>query len=593
MTIELVRLPLAAETDVFAARQRAREAAALLGLDNSDEVRVATAVSELGRVIVATDHVAVMSIGVSEGWQSDLVIVITSNGALDSAREGAPAVGLAAGRRLMDSVIVRRDDPLVVEMTKALPVNRAPLDADGVAALRSELAGSLVSSPFDELRAQNLELVSALGQLTDKQEELLRLNEELAETNRGVMAMYSQLSAELAETNRGVVALYAELDERGVQLHQVSEAKSRFLASVSHELRSPLNSVLALAQLLREPDSGPLTAAQRRQVELISLAAGELLARVNDLLDLARAESGRLDPQPRPLDLDALLSELCATLRPLAANGVELVLEIDEHHPNWMETDSTLLAQLVRNLVTNALKFTEKGEVRVATLLHPSSNLLSVIVSDTGIGIAAEHQELVFEEFFQVPGPLQRRVNSTGLGLAYARRVADALGGTLELSSELGAGSTFTLILPIQWAKTPLVSSGSQPGSEPAMIDTALVVDDEASFRLLLRQMLQGVAVRVIEAENAGDALALMRQARPDVVLLDLRMAGGDGEEVLAAASSEDALREIPIAVITSVELDGAALRRLSRAFAVVSKAELTRASLLGAIDSIRAVVAQ
>ncbi len=200
----------------------------------------------------------------------------------------------------MDSVSVVEGHTQVIEMLKALPVDHWPVGGRELEQLRIDLARVIVASPLDELRSQNLELVTTLEDLRAKQEDLGRLNDELEETNRGVMAMYSQLSVELEETNRGVVALYAELDERGVQLHHASEAKSRFLASVSHELRGPLNAIRGLAGLLQEPDSEPLTDGQTHQVRLIGSSADELLGLVNGLLDLAKAESGSsvLNPYP-------------------------------------------------------------------------------------------------------------------------------------------------------------------------------------------------------------------------------------------------------------------------------------------------------
>ena len=486
----------------------------------------------------------------------------------------------------MDSVRIVQQYPAIVELVKALPRDATLLRGAELAAVRARLVGSVVSSPLDELRAQNLELLAALEELRGKQEELVRLNVELEETNKGVMAMYAQLSEELEETNRGVVALYAELDERGAQLHHASEAKSRFLANVSHELRGPLNSLLGLVRLLGEPDSEPLTESQSHLVRLLHSAAEELLGLVNDLLDLAKAESGRLDPDPRPVDLESILADLRATMRPLGRKGVELLLDIADD-ARLIETDGPLLTQVLRNLVANALRFTELGRVLVSAVAIPSANLLTITVDDTGVGIAPEHQELVFEEFFQVRGPLQSGSNNTGLGLPYARRVAEALGGSLSLTSQVGRGSTFTLLLPARWSLPPQKALGPEPlEGHVDRFGTVLVVDDEAPFRELLRAMLQGHAARVIEAEDGPGALELMRRVRPDVVLLDLRMPGGGGEDVLAHTRTDEDLREIPIVVVTSVALEDVVLRRLSTAVSVLSKSGLTTESLLASMRS-------
>lgn len=584
MTASLARVPLGTEQDVFVARQRAREAARALGFDTHDEVRVATAVSELGRAVVTVGHQAVVLIGVDGVGPPELVIEVTAESAWWIDESSPQAAALDAGRRLMDSLVVSIDPP-TIRMAKIAAGRLAALKPAEIEHLRQLLVTSAVATPFDELRAQNLELMATLDQLRSKQDELVHVNQELAETNQGVLAMYSELSSELEDTNRGVVALYAELDERTLQLRDASEAKSRFLASVSHELRSPVNSVVAVARFLLEPDSEPLTGSQSHQVGLIISSAEELLARVNELLDLAKAESGKLRPEPACVDLDALLSDLRASMRPLAADGVELLVENTGLPPFTVETDATLLSQLLRNLISNALKYTERGEVRLTTRPDLSANSVSIRVTDSGIGIAPEHHQLVFEEFFQVPGKHQVGKRSTGLGLAYVRRVAEALGATIELESEIGVGSTFQVTLPMQWLRSPLVSPGATTDPMTKVrYDTVLIVDDEPGFRQLLRQMLQGAATRVVEADDSESAIRLMREVRPDLVLLDLRMPAGDGEEVLVRATIEDDLKSVPIAVITSVDLDTEPERRLSRAFAVVSKAGLTQESLLAKV---------
>ena len=269
MTIAVAAVSLCGEPDVFAARRLARQTAAALGMDTSDQVRVATAVSELGRVMISAHRTGRIDIGVVPGVEPQLLVAASLDQSPAAGGPTAMSAGLEAGRRLMDSVTVEEGHPQVIEMRKALPAGHWPLGGRELEQLRIDLARVIVTSPLEELRSQNLELVTTLEELRAKQEDLGRLNEELEETNRGVMAMYSQLSVELEETNRGVVALYAELDERGVQLHHASEAKSRFLASVSHELRGPLNAIRGLAGLLQEPDSEPLTDVQTHQIRLI------------------------------------------------------------------------------------------------------------------------------------------------------------------------------------------------------------------------------------------------------------------------------------------------------------------------------------
>jgi len=278
-----------------------------------------------------------------------------------------------------------------------------------------------------------------------QRDDLARLNAELQETNRGVMALYHQLSDELEETNRGVVALYAELDEKSVQLRTASEAKSRFLANVSHELRAPVTAIIGLGRLLSDESSDPLSAEQSRQIELIRGSATTLLSLVNDLLDLAKAEAGRIEPAWSEVDLKAVFGQLRGTLRPLATRP-EVAFTVEEPAVPRMVTDEVLLAQVLRNLLTNALKFTAEGHVTL-TVREVGSDV-EFTVTDTGTGIPAELHERIFEEFYQVPGSQALSGKGTGLGLPYARRLVGILGGALRVDSSPGAGSTFTVSLP-------------------------------------------------------------------------------------------------------------------------------------------------
>jgi signal transduction histidine kinase len=281
---------------------------------------------------------------------------------------------------------------------------------------------------------------------------LLRLNAELRAANEDLTARYNQLSDELEETNRGVVALYAELDDKTAQLHAASEAKSRFLANVSHELRAPVTAVIGLCRLLADSASDPLTSEQQRQVDLIRSSATDLLGLVNDLLDLAKAESGRIEPAVADVDLRAVFGQLRGTLRAVHRQpGVELIVA-EPCADRVLRSDEVLLTQILRNLLSNALKFTERGQVTLADRWPDGGRRVEFEVADTGIGIPAELHERIFEEFYQVPGPAQARVTGTGLGLPYARRLAMLLGGELRLASTPGEGSVFTLSLPLDGA---------------------------------------------------------------------------------------------------------------------------------------------
>jgi signal transduction histidine kinase len=307
------------------------------------------------------------------------------------------------------------------------------------------LAAHVPGTALDELAVQNEQLIAALDEVRAQRDDLARLNAELEETNRGVMALYHQLSEELEETNRGVVALYAELDEKSVQLRAASEAKTGFLANVSHELRAPVTAIIGLGRLLTDGSSEPVTQEQRRQVELIRDSATDLLALVNDLLDLAKAEAGRIEPNWSDVDIKAMFGQLRGTLRPLATRP-EVDFIVDEPSLPPLRTDEVLLGQVLRNLVTNAIKFTAAGHI-VLTARRVGDDV-EFTVDDTGTGIPPELHERIFEEFYQVPGSHALSGKGTGLGLPYARRLVGILGGALRVASQPGEGSTFTVSLP-------------------------------------------------------------------------------------------------------------------------------------------------
>jgi signal transduction histidine kinase len=296
----------------------------------------------------------------------------------------------------------------------------------GVAALAEGVAASGVQGSFDEVQRQNRELVNALYDLRERQEELVRLTRELE------------------DTNRGVVALYAELDERADHLRRADEAKSRFLSNMSHEFRSPLYSIRALSKLLMDRADGELTDEQAKQVRFIRKAAEELSETVDDLLDIAKIEAGKIELRPVEFEVANLFSALRGMLRPLVpASGIELLFDPCDDIPPVC-ADEGKVSQILRNFISNALKFTERGEVRVRAQFDAAQQRLTFSVSDTGIGIAPEHQQSVFEEFEQVENRLQTYVKGTGLGLPLCSKLCKLLGGSVGLQSELGKGSTFT-----------------------------------------------------------------------------------------------------------------------------------------------------
>ncbi|GAA2854245.1 ATP-binding protein [Streptosporangium fragile] len=549
---ELIRIHVQDEQDVFAMRKLGREVAESVGLETQDQIRVATALSEVGREILAERIVAsVVFLLEREG----LLITIDFSAKTDLT----PADGVALAGRLVDLI---RLDPAEgrISMVKRLPQGRPTHSAEEI---RAKLATLTPATALDELRQQNRELAATL-------EEVLQLNTELQETNQGVMALYNQLSEELEQTNRGVVALYAELDEKSAQLRAASASKDRFWATVSHELRTPLNSIIGLVRLLVGPGGEPLADEQRHQIELIGSSAETLLSLVSELLDMAKAEAGRLDPQPSAVDPVALAEQLRMALRPMSGNdAVALTVEVSRA-PQELFVDEMMLTRILRNLLSNALKFTEEGEVRLEVSLDAAAQDVVFTVRDTGIGIPEEHLERVFEEFFQVPGPIQVRTKGTGLGLPYARRLAEALGGTLQLTSSVGHGTTATLRLPHRRDGVPVIGR-------------VLVADDNEEFRATVRRMLAGFAAHVDEASDGLAALETMTENPPDLALVDLLMPRLDGTALMARMADDERLREVPVIVVT-----GSSHQPPERARVVVPKQGLRRDNLL---ETIRATL--
>ena len=279
--------------------------------------------------------------------------------------------------------------------------------------------------------------------------ELEALRAREAELQRALRARdddMDRLNRELEETNRGVLALYAELEGQAEELRRASELKSSFLSNVSHELRSPLASIINLARLLLDHDGAEFGEEQRRQAKYIRQSGEALFDIVNDLLDLAKIEAGKSDVRVSAVDVAELFGTLRGVFRPLVAGDAVSVVIEPVPAGLTLTTDEGKLSQVLRNFLSNAVKFTERGAIRLrATPLDDGR--VELAVEDSGIGIAPEHLERVFEEFVQIEGPLQARVKGTGLGLPLTRKLARLLGGTVTVRSTAGAGSTFAVAI--------------------------------------------------------------------------------------------------------------------------------------------------
>ncbi len=569
----LLTVALAQLEDIVAARHRARQLASLAGLDISSQTRLAASVSEISRNAIAYGGGGRVAFSITRAGPPALCVRVTDNGRgipdLDAVLEGRTAgQGIANARRLVDDfTITSAPGGTCVTLVRRLPDGIAVSSAD-VARIVSALGSGLAPNPVAELQTQNSELIGSLTELRARQDELVRLN------------------TELEDTNRGVVALYAELDERAEQLRQASELKSRFLSNMSHEFRTPLNSILALSRLLMDRTDGPLTAEQERQVTYIRRSAESLTELVNDLLDLAKVEAGKLEMRPRYFTISELFGALRGVMKPLQQNdAVELIFEDMTNCPALF-TDEAKVAQILRNMISNALKFTERGEVLVSAMYDAETMCYSLEVADTGIGIAPGDHDLVFQEFSQVANLLQYRAKGTGLGLPLSRRLAELLGGTLSLRSTPGVGSTFTLCIPMSLgqASTAPPAVVSQPGQPRGV----LMIDDEETSRYVLRQMLAACgSLRIQEAETGADGLRLAQVWHPDVVLLDLRLPDVDGFEVMERLSADPSTADIPVIVCTSSMLTQQQRGRLTQARAILSKATLTREAMQRALGEV------
>ncbi|WP_367127500.1 ATP-binding protein [Saccharothrix sp. HUAS TT1] len=521
---QLLRFTVARESDVFLLRQCGREAAMTVGLDPQDQIRVATALSDVGRELLAARPSTRLVFGLRHEPAPALVI------AIDAGAGAGP--GWDTARRLLDEVA---EVDGRVELVKALPHRSRPSPTE-LAHLRGML--SLPEADvLEQLRAQNQDLMETLESLEAKRRELLQLNEELENTNQGVMALHKELTDELEQTNRGVVAFYTELEEKSNQLREAAEARTRFWSNISHELRSPVNSVIGLSRLLTAPGGDPLTDEQRRQIELVHAAGSTLLALVNELLDTAKAESGSLKPKFAPVDLPLVLAQLQGASRPMIrTDEVELVLDPPPAGVTLV-SDEVMLQRVLRNLLSNALKFTERGSVRLGVRTEDDGEAILFTVADTGIGIAPQEQYRIFEEFYQVPGRLQVGVAGTGLGLPYARRLARLLGGDITLRSTLDEGTEVALRLPR--SETDVLTTG-----------TTLVVESDEVVRARVVISLDGVADTVLQVKDGREALERLRAEPPDVVVLAADVPRVSGTEILSFLRDDDALRAVPVVVV-------------------------------------------
>jgi CheY-like chemotaxis protein/signal transduction histidine kinase/CHASE3 domain sensor protein len=430
----------------------------------------------------------------------------------------------------------------------------------------------------EELEAQTRRLEASEEKLQAQQEELRVTNEELEEKN------------ELLEQQKKEVELARrDIETKAEELALASKYKSQFLANMSHELRTPLNSLLLLAQLLAENKDGNLAAEQVESAKIIHKSGSDLLNLINEILDLSKIEAGRMDLQLDRIRLSDLAEDFRTGFQHMAAEkGLSLEVMVEKDAPKAITSDRKRLSQVVKNLISNAVKFTESGGIvvrfgrpaagtRPVESGLPMEDCLAIAVRDTGVGIGREHQKVIFEAFQQVDGSTARKYGGTGLGLSISREIARLLGGEIQLESQPGKGSTFTLYLPVDRPAESMEHEDKRPA--PSSVNVArpadrvaaeieddrdnlkkedriiLVIEDDANFARILLKKCHEKGFKCLAAPTGEAGLELARNYLPGGVILDIRLPGMDGWSVLSFLKEETRTRHIPVHVI-SVEAD-------------------------------------
>jgi len=438
----------------------------------------------------------------------------------------------------------------------------------------------------EELRVSNEELEEQGRALKESAVRLEQQQVELEQTN-------SQLEeqAQLLETQRDDLARTgAAVELKARELEQASQYKSDFLANMSHELRTPLNSLLILSKLLGDNPNGNLTDEQAQYARTIQASGNDLLNLINDILDLSKIEAGHIDIRAESVALERLATDLRRTFEPLARErGLEFAIDIAPGAPRSIGTDRQRLEQILKNLLSNAFKFTAEGKVDLR--IEPrDGERLALTVTDTGIGISPEQQLAIFDAFRQADGSISRKYGGTGLGLSISRELARLLGGAISLVSETGAGSSFTVTIPLEYDPAKVEARSEAPAAPPVAtpsgqaprptakrtarlpaveddrdrLDGArrvlLVVEDDQAFAGIVRDLSREAGFKCLVAGTAEEALELARQFKPSAIVLDLGLPDQSGLSVLDRLKREDATRHIPIHVVSASDHQQTAL---------------------------------
>jgi signal transduction histidine kinase len=568
MNLPIATMALRGDENVVAARRLARKISGALNFDLQDQTRIATTVSEIcrnavsygggGRLDFALDgdaHPQILWVTVQDKGPGISDLDAVYDGRLQS-RAGM-GNGIVGARRLMDEFSIETGrNGTRVTFAKRRPRDKSQLTPDQLTKFVRSIPAD-VPDPQDELKEQDRELLQSLQELTSRSEEV------------------ESLASEIENTNRGVVALHGELEATAQELRRASELKTRFLSNMSHEFRTPLNSILALTRLLLGRTDGDLTAEQEKQVRYIADAAVGLTDLVNDLLDIAKVEAGKLEVKPSRFTVSGLFGALRGLLRPLKTNeDVELIFEEPSGVP-ILFNDEGKVTQILRNFISNALKYTPAGAIRVSAVFKEPDRILFA-VQDTGIGVPKEFQDLIFQEFEQVPGIFQAKHQGTGLGLPLSRKLAELLRGTVAVDSASGKGSTFFLDLPARWSpegSAPMLPESLRSSSRPRV----LIADDEEAFRYVMRRMIDVQQYEILEAADGDAAVTAAQSAHPEIIILDINLPKRDGYSVLDELARDGDTRDIPVIMSTSLVLSDRDRARLAHSYAILPKAVLSR----------------
>jgi CheY-like chemotaxis protein/signal transduction histidine kinase/CHASE3 domain sensor protein len=498
--------------------------------------------------------------------------------------------------------------------------------------LASESIAVAVRAAKDRQRLEELlqETQQQAEELQSGQEELRVSNEELEEQGRALRDSQTNLEAQqstleqinsqleeqtnLLEHQKDALSkAHDVLTARSDELQRANEYKSEFLANMSHELRTPLNSTLILAKLLADNKDGNLTATQVKYAQTITSAGNDLLRLINDVLDLSRIEAGKVELAPEQVSISNAVESLAKTFQPTAdQNGLRFSWVIEPGAPEQVETDQQRLGQILKNLLSNAFKFTEKGEVALRVFSQHDDSV-SFAVRDTGVGIAPHQHEVIFEAFRQADGSIHRKFGGTGLGLSISRDLATLLGGAITVQSELGAGSVFTLTIPRGFsAKAPLTREAQAPPlvrtrkrSEPekpvppAADDrdaiapggrVILLVEDDAAFAMILRDLVHEMGFQCVATTSANDGLVAAAQFLPSAIILDVNLPDHSGLGVLDQLKRDPRTRHIPVHIVSISDYKREALELGAIGYALKPA---KREELVGALRRMEATFSQ